>query len=79
MSRSYRDIKEKIRRKIEENRRLSEIYDGFSCPVCNSKNIVDYPEEDRMEGLAMYWFTGFPQPTMRLRYKYRCEDCGQEW
>jgi len=59
---------------------VSDYYDsGIRCPACNSSNIEDYPDEDRMEGLAMYWFTGFPQSTMNLRYSYRCLDCGYEW
>jgi len=54
-------------------------HSGPECPNCGSSNVEDYPEEDRMHGLAMFWFTGFPQATMNFRYAYRCLDCGYEW
>ena len=79
MVKSYRELQKIIRERIEENRRMRQAVSGLRCPHCGSTNVEDYPEEDRMEGLAMYWATGFPQATMRMRYSYRCNDCGYEW
>ncbi len=74
-----KNYKNLILKRLEENRRLRKINSGLRCPHCGSTDVEDYPQEDKMEGLAMYWFTGFPQATMNFRYSYRCQACGYEW
>ena len=61
------------------NSEQNDDYEKLRCPACDSSNIEDYPEEESMEGVAMYMLTGFPQPLNKMRYTYRCLDCGFEW
>jgi len=80
MVKSYKEWQKFIENRLEQRKKaVRRATYELSCPYCGSTDVEDYPEEDRMEGLAMYWATGFPQATMRMRYSYRCNDCGYEW
>lgn len=79
MGKFMNDYQKRILKRLKENEKLKKINSGRMCPHCGSTSVDDYPEEERMEGLAMYWLTGFPQATMNFRYSYRCNNCGYEW
>ena len=76
---TFEELQKRIEERRRQIRRAAEAEAGHRCPACGSGSVEEYPESERMEGLAMYWFTGFPQATAGFLNSFRCTECGHEW